>query len=108
MIKALDPTAQIAMAPVTEVTPLRLRYLNTVLTTYRARYGVSLPVDVWTVHVYMLPEIDRRQWAEGSESGTMAGGDTAWGIGEPVGLAVGAGETVHVTLGMVQPELLRI
>jgi len=37
-------------------TPLRLQYLDMVLQAYRAKFGVSMPVDVWNVHMYIIPE----------------------------------------------------
>ncbi|MCB0085305.1 MAG: hypothetical protein KDE47_30405, partial [Caldilineaceae bacterium] len=104
LIKTLDSTEQIAIAPITQVTPLRLRYLDAVLDAYRQRYGIPLPVDVWTVHVYMLPEVDSGavdSQAVDSEQGTNDPGptttETAWGIGSPVGLPAVAGEAVRYT-----------
>jgi len=58
-LKARDPSSQIAIAAVTAVTPLRLRYLDAVLASYQAQYGVPMPIDVWTVHIYLLAEQDQ-------------------------------------------------
>ena len=55
-IKSHDPTAQIANAGLVEVTPGRLQYLDIVWDTYLEKYGVPMPVDVWTMHIYILPE----------------------------------------------------
>ncbi|WP_374689787.1 CARDB domain-containing protein [Promineifilum sp.] len=55
-IKGIDPTARVAIGSVTMGTPGRLQYLDIVWDTYRARYGVDMPVDVWNVHIYILPE----------------------------------------------------
>jgi hypothetical protein len=55
-IKERDPTAQVAMAGLVEVTPGRLQYLDIVWDTYRERYGTDMPVDVWTMHIYVLSE----------------------------------------------------
>ena len=55
-IKGQDPTAQVAIAGLVEVTPGRLQYLDIVWQTYRATYGVNMPVDVWNMHLYILPE----------------------------------------------------
>lgn len=87
LIKALDPTAQIAMAGVTQVTPLRLRYLEAVLAHYQSRFETALPVDVWTIHAYILPE-------EGE--GERASVET-WGIGVPPGVEAYAGEALRFT-----------
>jgi hypothetical protein len=84
VIKAVDPTAQVAMAPVTAVTPLRLRYLDEILRTYQTAYASPLPVDVWTMHLYILSETGD------SESGT-------WGIGVPPGLERYVAEAQHFT-----------
>lgn len=55
-IKGLDPTAQIAVAGIAQPTPLRLAYLDIVLETYETHYGEPMPVDVWTVHNFILRE----------------------------------------------------
>ena len=55
-IKGIDPTARVAMPGLVEITPLRLEYLNVVSSTYRSLYTTTLPVDVWTAHIYILPE----------------------------------------------------
>ncbi len=55
-IKRVDPTARVANAGLVEVTPGRLQYLDIVWNTFRALYGVDMPVDVWNMHLYVLPE----------------------------------------------------
>ncbi len=55
-IKDRDPTAQIATAGLVEVTPGRLQYLDIVWDTYLEKYGTPMPVDVWTMHLYILSE----------------------------------------------------
>ena len=55
-IKGRDPTAQVAIAGLVEVTPGRLQYLDIVWDAYLAKYGTRMPVDVWTMHVYILSE----------------------------------------------------
>lgn len=57
-IKGRDPTAQVANAGLVEVTPARLQYLDIVWETYLEEYGVPMPVDVWTMHIYILSEHD--------------------------------------------------
>lgn len=57
-LKARDPSAHVAIAGVVQSTPLRRRYLDLVLTEYKNRYGVTMPIDVWTVHAFILPEND--------------------------------------------------
>lgn len=60
-IKALDPTAQVAIGGVSQVTPLRLMYLERVLAAYEDRFGQFMPVDVWNVHAFILRE-ERGSW----------------------------------------------
>jgi hypothetical protein len=55
-IKGIDPTAKVAIGAVVQPTPIRLRYLDLVLTEYRTRYGSSMPVDVWNTHLYIIAE----------------------------------------------------
>jgi hypothetical protein len=55
-IKAHDPTALVANAGLVEVTPGRLQYLDKVWAAYLKDYGTPMPVDVWNIHLYVLPE----------------------------------------------------
>ncbi|MER2598785.1 MAG: hypothetical protein ABTQ73_04650 [Caldilineales bacterium] len=61
LVKQLDPTAQVAIAGVSQVTPLRLQYLERVLAAYQQMYGKPMPVDVWNVHAFVLRE-ERDSW----------------------------------------------
>lgn len=56
LIKGLDPTAKIAAGGIVQPTPIRLRYLDMVLTSYQNRYGKPMPVDVWNIHAFILNE----------------------------------------------------
>jgi hypothetical protein len=60
-IKSRDPTATIAIAAVTCPTPLRLKWLDQVLATYKQLYGVALPLDVLNTHMWPLQEL-RDDW----------------------------------------------
>ena len=55
-IKRGDPTAQVAIAGLSQITPLRLRYLDQIWALYQERYGAEMPVDVWNMHAFVLPE----------------------------------------------------
>lgn len=68
LIKDADPTAAIATVGVTQVTPLRLAYLDRVLQAYRSFYGEAMPVDWWTVHVYIVRE-EKDVWGTGIPPG---------------------------------------
>ncbi|MCA9994242.1 MAG: hypothetical protein KDE56_00760 [Anaerolineales bacterium] len=73
-IKTIDPTARIAIAGVAQPTPLRIIYLDTVLETYRQHYGQPMPVDIWTIHAFIL-----REEAD------------SWGVGIPTGMDTASG-----------------
>jgi len=60
-IKAIDPTAKAAIGSIVQPTPLRLEYLDRVLTAYRDLYGAKMPVDVWSTHLYVAREV-RGEW----------------------------------------------
>ncbi len=75
-LKQRDPTSRIAAAPIVQATPIRLRYLSMVLAEYRQRYGVAMPVDIWTMHGFNLPE------------------SCGWGAGIPPGLDAFASEAI--------------
>lgn len=69
-IKAGDPTAQVAIGGLSQITPLRLAYLTRMWDFYQKFYGTEMPVDVWNMHAFMLRE----------ERG-------AWGVNVPPGFA---------------------
>jgi hypothetical protein len=68
-VKGADPTSQVAVGGVSQVTPLRLRYLEEVMAAYARAYDKPIPVDVWNIHLAILRE----------ERGT-------WGVDIPPGL----------------------
>ncbi len=78
-LKQADPTSRIAIGGVTEPSALRLQYLDLVLNGYRARYGEEMPIDVWNVHNFILPE------KRGS-----------WGVDIPPGINVDSGLNVGI------------
>ena len=55
-LKQADPTSRIAIGGVSQPTPLRLQYLDRILAAYRQSYGEDIPVDVWSVHNFILQE----------------------------------------------------
>lgn len=55
-IKAADPTAQVGNAGLVEATPGRMQYLDLAWNSYQATYGSVMPVDVWNMHLYIMPE----------------------------------------------------
>jgi hypothetical protein len=69
-IKGLDPYAHIGIAGLSMMTPGRLQYLDIVWDTYLAIYGEPMPVDVWNMHLYILPE--KRSTDGGNSDGKIA------------------------------------
>lgn len=55
-IKAGDPTASLAFAGLSQITPLRIAYLDRIWNYYRGTFGEDLPVDVWNMHAFVLRE----------------------------------------------------
>jgi len=83
-IKELDPYAHVAVAGLSMMTPGRLQYLDIVWDTYLQKYGEPMPVDVWNMHLYILPEI--RQRDGGNSDGKIAlGTDPALARKDPNG-----------------------
>lgn len=57
LIKAADPTARVgAGGGLIEGTPLRIEYLNRMWNTYLSTYGTTMPMDVFSMHEFILPE----------------------------------------------------
>jgi hypothetical protein len=79
-IKGLDDTAQVSAAAIVQPTPIRLLYLDTVLSEYRALYGGQMPVDVWNIHMHVTRERDCAYHPE-----------DCWGSGVPSGIGVTEG-----------------
>lgn len=57
-IKARDPLAQVGNSALVQITPGRLAYLDKVWNAYLTNYGAPMPVDVWNMHIYILPEVN--------------------------------------------------
>ncbi len=92
-IKAGDPTAQVAIGGISQVTPLRLAYLERIWESYREQFGEEMPVDVWNMHAFVLQE--RRD---------------DWGVGIPPGFpevseGVGWGVQEHDSLALVENQV---
>lgn len=86
-IKQADPTAQIAIGGVSQITPLRLAYLDAVLDAYRAEFGAEMPVDVWNMHAFVLQE-KAGDWGVDVPPGMDARVGEAWGIDDHDNLAL--------------------
>ncbi len=84
-IKQADPTARVAIGGLSQITPLRLAYLDRVWAAYRAAYGAEMPVDVWTMHAFVLQE-KAGDWGvdmpTGLDERATGVSGMAWGIGD--------------------------
>lgn len=86
-IKAGDPTALLAIAGVAQPTPLRMAYLDAVLGTYLAEFGEPMPIDVWTVHAFVLRE-EANSWGVGIPPGMGSVGARLYEIGDHANLDI--------------------
>ncbi|MEA3337832.1 MAG: glycosyl hydrolase [Chloroflexota bacterium] len=78
-IKSLDPNAQVAIGGVSQITPLRLQYLDDVLTAYERMFGQPMPVDVWNIHTFILRE-ERDSWGVSIPPGMDVSQGILWEI----------------------------
>jgi hypothetical protein len=86
-IKERDPSALLVIGGVTQPSPLRLAYLDTILDSYQARYGTKMPIDVWNVHAFVLHE-ERDSWGVGIPPGMGDDLATPYEIGDHDNLAI--------------------
>lgn len=68
LLKSVDPTCRVGGGGIAQPTPLRLAYLDRVLAAYQSRYGQPMPVDIWSVHGFLLRE-ERDSWGVGIPPG---------------------------------------
>jgi hypothetical protein len=87
LLKEADPTCQVAIGAISQVTPLRLRYLETVLAAYRTAYGQPMPVDVWNVHLAILRE-ERGSWGVDIPPGLSDDTGILYEIGDNADIAI--------------------
>lgn len=77
-IKQRDPSAQVAVSGLVQVTPGRLQYLDMVWNSYLEKYDTPMPVDVWNMHIYILAE--KNQDGSNAEAAVALGTDPAIAI----------------------------
>lgn len=87
LIKTLDPSAQVAIGAVTQVTPLRLQYIEDVLAAYQTLVGEPMPVDVWNIHAFILRE-ERDSWGVSVPPGSDVEQGILWEIKDHNDLAL--------------------
>lgn len=78
-IKERDPSALVASGGISQSTPLRRAYLDSILAVYEAKFGEPMPVDIWTLHAFTLRE-ER----------------DSWGVDVPPGMNVDVGELYEI------------
>ncbi len=86
IIKTADPAARIFAGTIVQPTPLRLQYLDMVLSSYEDQNsGSKMPVDGWSIHNFILNEVSCDY-------------DPAncWGADIPPGITAGFGEILSV------------
>ena len=79
LLKGSDPKNQIAIGGVTQPTPLRLQYLEMILASYEQQFGEPMPVDIWNIHNFILPEV-RDSWGVDIPPGLTAEQGVLYGI----------------------------
>ncbi len=84
-LKAKDPTCLVGIGGVVQPTPIRLQYLDLILTAYNNQYGAPMPVEVWNVHNYVLRE---KRWYEGCPD--------CWGCGIPPDIPTDTGQLYDI------------
>jgi hypothetical protein len=87
-IKNADPTSRIAAGSIVQPTPLRLQYLDMVLSSYRTQFGADMPVDVWNIHGFILNEQ--------SCDPSCPGHDNCFGAEIPPGISACTGKTYTI------------
>jgi Glycosyl hydrolase catalytic core/CARDB len=92
LIKQSDPSARIGVASIVEPTPVRLQYLNAFVTAYQQMYGGLPPADFWSIHSYILREIDFSD-PQACQSGQICSEPpySVWGAYIPTGLTATRG-----------------
>lgn len=55
-IKEADPTARVAVAAIVQPSPLRMEYLDQVMSHYESTFSETLQSDLWNIHFYLLNE----------------------------------------------------
>lgn len=104
-IKGRDPAARIFAGAIVQPTPLRLQYLDLVLSHYAATYGAPLPADGWAIHNFILNE---RSCAYYGDLSICWGADIPPGINARDGLIIDSGDLDKtVDLAFFKEQIVR-
>ena len=101
LIKQRDASAQVAAGNIVQPTPLRMLYLDRVLSYYQRAYGERLPADMWSVHSYILRELDPAD-PEAVPNGPLE----VWGAYIPPGITATRG-MLYTYSQMFDPAIFR-
>jgi hypothetical protein len=85
LIKGADPTARIVAGNIVQPTPVRLLYLDAVLSHYYQQFGKPMPVDVWGFHNFILNEVS-----------CDVDPVNCWGAETPTGMGIAYGEVLSI------------
>ena len=86
-LKAADPTAYVGIGGISQPTPLRMAYLDSILLSYSTSHGTPLPTDFWNVHAFILPE-EEDSWGVDIPPGMSAVRGEQYGLDEHDNLAI--------------------
>ena len=101
LIKQHDASAQVAAGNIVQPTPLRMLYLDRVLSYYQKTYKEWLPADVWSIHSYILRELDPAD-PEAIPNGPLE----VWGAYIPPGITATRG-MLYTYSQMFDPAIFR-
>lgn len=85
-IKRQDPTAKIVAGTIVQPTPVRLQYLDLVLSAYYEQYLTRMPVDVWSFHNFILNEANCAHYSKLYPDRPDYVDSICWGADIPPGL----------------------
>ncbi len=104
VIKAADPTARVFAGSIVQPTPLRLMYLDKILTAYSDKYHKAMPVDGWSIHNFILNEASCKVFPDINQ---CWGADIPPGIDASEGLRIDVQDNDNLDLFIEQVERFR-
>lgn len=102
-IKNLDPTAKIFAGSIVQPTEVRLEYLDEILASYQAQFGVLMPVDGWSIHNFILNEASCAAFND--DLGICWGADMPPGATKIEGMRIDIGQ--HHSIDIFKQQIVR-
>jgi len=102
-IKNNDPTAKIFAGSIVQPTEVRLEYLDEILASYQAQFGVPMPVDGWSIHNFILNEASCAAFND--DLGICWGADMPPGTTEIEGMRINIGD--HHNINIFKEQVVR-